>query len=89
MARRLPQLIILVSGAVLIGIGIVAISAQMISEFMHNSPVGRNMSAIEMFPGRASVSTSYVGIELVVIGAVLEMVGFIGSGPWKDRPNSK
>jgi uncharacterized membrane protein YecN with MAPEG domain len=87
MKHRLPQLIILISGAVLIGVGIVAICLQMLTQFMHGD-FGSGLSSLKAFPAQFEVSTSYVGIELVIIGAVLEMVGYMGTGPWKRPPNS-
>jgi len=36
----------------------------------------------------ASVSTTYVGLVMIVAGAFLEAVGFLGAGPWRNRSKS-
>jgi hypothetical protein len=36
--------------------------------------------------GQISVKTRFPGIELIAIGAVLQIVGFLGAQPWKGRP---
>ena len=88
MNRHWPQLIIVISGAVLIAVGILAICAQMYTEFMSGSFPG-GFSSLEAIPAHFKVSTSYVGIELVILGVVLEIVGYIGTGPWKKFTNSE
>jgi uncharacterized membrane protein len=86
MKRHWPQLIIVISGAVLIVMGMVAIGVQLFNQFMHND-FGGGFSRMDIVPPRAGLVTSYVGMELVVIGAVLEMVGYIGTAPWRKNSN--
>jgi uncharacterized membrane protein len=32
------------------------------------------------------LSTRFVGLEIIVVGAVLEIAGFLGVRPWKAKP---
>jgi hypothetical protein len=40
---------------------------------------------IEGAGAKASLKTTYVGLVLVVVGAVLEAIGFLASKPWKQQ----
>jgi len=33
----------------------------------------------------ASVNTTYIGLVMIVAGAFLESVGFLGAGPWRNN----
>jgi hypothetical protein len=77
-----PQHVVMFSGALLILIGIVATLAQLSGElglFGLNPP-----TIVEPARGRSAatsqfkVSTHYVGVELVVIGAALELGSLLG-----------
>jgi hypothetical protein len=80
--KSLPQHVVMFSGAALILIGIVASVAQLAGElglFGMNPPM-----IMEPASGRSAetsqfkVSTHYVGVELVVIGAALELGALLG-----------
>ena len=85
--RNLPQSIIMLSGVVLIVFGLTAIGFQMIADW--RKPAGTPPQAIGLSQSLTAsssqfqVTTHYVGMELVVIGAVLEIVGYLGLGPWR------
>jgi hypothetical protein len=83
---RWPQALIMASGATLIFVGIVAVCFQSYSEIMASpavtaSPLSQTLSAR---PTNFSVTTRFPGIELIIIGALLEIVGYVGTRPWKD-----
>jgi hypothetical protein len=64
-----PILLIMTSGAILIFVGVVLIILQIISEQNNVNLWTSNMSSLAA--GQLHVTTSYVGMELVVIGAAL------------------
>jgi hypothetical protein len=35
-------------------------------------------------PTNFTVTTRFPGIELIIMGALLEIVGYVGTRPWKD-----
>jgi hypothetical protein len=39
-------------------------------------------------PSELDITTRFPGLEFVVIGALLEMVGYLGNRPWKDPPQT-
>jgi hypothetical protein len=86
--KDLPQRIIMLSGVVLIVFGITAIGFQMIADWRMPANAEQQQS-LTANSSQFQVTTHYVGIELVVIGAVLEIVGYLGLGPWRksDGPN--
>jgi len=73
-----PKLIVIFSGLFLIIVGVGLIAVQFY--FQVSAPEiafpqrGANLEAAGV---KASVSTTYVGLILVVVGAFLEMVGYI------------
>ena len=84
MGSKLPAQIVLFSGALLILVGIFGAMAQLLGElqlFGLKVPVisepstGRTAEVQQKF----KVSTHYVGVELIVIGAVLELGALFGS----------
>ena len=90
--KTLPQRVVLFSGAVLILVGIIAAVAQLMGElqlFGMQAPAimepasGRNAQTPEF-----KVSTHYVGVELVVIGAALELGALLGVAFSKEPKNS-
>ena len=79
----LPSLIIILSGAVLITVGICLIVFQVIDERNSSGGWPGNMSSLGA--PQFSVKTSYVGMELVVVGAALEIAGFVGASLRRSR----
>ena len=91
MVRMLPQLIIMLTGAVLIAVGLIFIGMQ----FQNEARAGRLMSQpvdpmaqhILVDPKKGvDLTTRFVGLEIIIIGAVLEIAGFLGVRPWRTKP---
>jgi uncharacterized membrane protein len=83
--HRTPQLIIMLSGAVLIVAGLALIAVQFNQEVLISGsrPASRT---IETDPsGGLKLTTTYVGLVVVAIGALLETVGYLAGLPWR-RP---
>lgn len=87
--RLSPQRLIMLSGLLLIGFGLVAIASQVIYEFLHPPTVfpdgsvqSRVTQTLKLSPSQLLAETRFVGIELVAFGVMLQMVGFIGARPW-------
>jgi hypothetical protein len=89
-----PQALIMVSGAVLILCGVIAIMSQLIAETNYGQPresagtIRQQQQSITVSPGSLQASTRFVGIELVLIGALLEIVGYVSTVPWRNPPQS-
>jgi hypothetical protein len=85
-----PQATIMFSGLALIVVGILAIGVQLTAEFMVGAPrVVQQQQQIVVSPNQLDASTRFVGLELVVIGALLQIVGYVATLPWKgdsERP---
>lgn len=80
---RTPQLVIMVSGAALIVTGLVLITVQFYQEVLvlGSRPASRS---IETDPsGGLKLTTTYVGLVVVAIGALLETVGYLAALPWR------
>jgi uncharacterized membrane protein len=89
MIDRLPQIIIMLSGAALIIIGLVFVGIQFQHEWVPGfvpPPKG-----IETSPtGALELTTTHVGLIIIAIGACLEIVGYFAAMPRKHRlPHSK
>lgn len=81
---RMPQLIIMLSGAVLIVIGTVLVFVQLMHE-MNQPAFAPPTRALETTPtGGIQLSTTYVGLVVLAIGAALEIVGYVASTPWRN-----
>jgi uncharacterized membrane protein len=90
MTRGLPQLIIMISGAVLIAAGLFFVALQFQNETraarILSQPVDPMSQHMAVDPGKGvDLSTRFVGLEIVVVGAVLEIVGFLGLKPWTGK----
>jgi hypothetical protein len=84
---RWPQALIMISGATLILVGIIAVCFQSYSEIM--AAAGGTVEIqqpqqLSAQPTNFSVTTRFPGMELIIIGALLEIVGYVGTRPWKD-----
>jgi hypothetical protein len=79
--KFLPQHVVMLSGALLILIGIFAALAQLSGElglFGLQPPTIVEAGSRSAETSQFKVSTHYVGVELVVIGAALEMASLLG-----------
>jgi hypothetical protein len=77
-----PQILIMSTGTLLILCGIAMVAYQSYSEITSKHPGFPSQSAT-VAPGQISVTTRFPGIELVAIGALLQIVGYLGTQPWK------
>lgn len=78
------QLIIMLSGALLIVVGIGLIVAQMwIEVTIPTQEFARRGASLEGAGTKASVQTTYVGLIVLFVGAFLEIVGYVAGRPWK------
>ena len=77
---KLPQLIVMLTGAALIIAGVVII-------VLNPIPATSAGGTIDIALRDATVRTNHIGFALAFVGAVLEIVGFVGpklsSGFWK------
>lgn len=78
-----PQMMIMLTGAFLIIVGVGLIVFQMwvetTSPGIQFNPRSLN---IEGVGAKASITTTYVGLIIAAIGSVLEIVGYLASKPW-------
>jgi hypothetical protein len=94
MRNKLPQAILLWSGVILIVVGI---SGVIVQEILGPPPwnvpprsdaaLTRMANQLSASPQGFGVTTSYVGLELIIVGAVLEIAGYLGSVPWRRDSN--
>jgi hypothetical protein len=80
----------MLSGAILIAVGVVLIAVQ----FQHDLNIPNftpSPRILETSPtGGLKLSTTYVGLIVVGIGAALEIAGYVAATPWrKPTPHSK
>jgi hypothetical protein len=81
-----PQMLIMSSGALLILCGIAMVAYQGYSEITsQQSGFQQQQQTASVAPGQISVTTRFPGIELIAIGALLQIVGYLGTQPWKGR----
>jgi hypothetical protein len=82
------QTVIMLSGAILIVGGLILIGAQFWIEVSLSADApnfakrGANLEAAGV---TASVQTTYVGLVVLIVGAFLEVVGFIAARPWRGE----
>jgi hypothetical protein len=83
-----PQMLIMCTGTILILCGIAMVGYQGYSEIASpaTSQVQQQQQATVATSGEISVKTRFPGIELIAIGAVLQIVGYLGAQPWKRPP---
>ena len=80
------QLIVVCSGALLIVGGLSLIIAQFWLEASlaaDGPPIPSRSANIDAGGIAASLQTTYVGLVVLVVGAVLEIVGFLATSPWR------
>jgi hypothetical protein len=83
MKNNAPQLIIMLSGAALILAGIALIVWQMQHEFATPNFVPEGRSGTLNTSG-FTVTTTHDGIIISFVGALLEIIGYIGAVPWRS-----
>jgi hypothetical protein len=73
----------MVSGAVLIAVGIAFVAIQMYLAVYHPEiPFPERGASLANSALTATVKTTYVGLIMIVVGAFLETVGYLGERPW-------
>jgi hypothetical protein len=86
MNRRWPQALIMASGLLLIVIGVLAIGAQMLTELQPQTQhaLSPPPQTVAVSRDQLTASTRFVGLELVLVGALLEIVGYVATLPWRS-----
>lgn len=84
-SETLPQLIIMLSGAALMVVGVVLVIVQLTHELNTPGFAGSSRSLETTPTGGIKLSTTYVGLVILAIGAALEIVGYVASRPWSRR----
>lgn len=79
----------MVAGAFLIVAGVVLIAWQILIQ-SGEMPVdfGSRSINVEGFGAKGSLTTTYVGLIVIAIGALLETVGFLAFKPWQTGSSS-
>lgn len=85
MSNRMPQLVIMFSGAVLMVFGAVLVAIQFQAGLMSGEPPPSRSIAIDP-QGRIDLATTYIGAVIIAMGVFLEMVGYLATLPWR-RPD--
>jgi uncharacterized membrane protein len=83
-SREIAQLIVLLSGALLIVVGLVLVCWQF---YILASMPKPNFPDRELQVTQQAIHlrTTYVGLMVLVTGAVLEAVGYLSAFPWRVR----
>jgi len=85
-----PQATIMFTGAALIGLGILAIGLQLVVEIMDGALSRAPTSqSIAVSPNNLAAGTRFVGLELIIVGALLEIVGYLATKPWKAQSDQE
>jgi len=81
----MPQLIIIVSGAVLIVAGIVLVTFQMVVQLKRPKAkfASRSVDLGGPFKTKAALKTTYAGLVMILLGVVMEIVGYLATAPWR------
>jgi hypothetical protein len=87
---RWPQATIMFTGVALIALGILATGLQLAFEITSGSlPSGPPSQSITVSPNNLQAGTRFVGLELVIVGALLEIVGYLATKPWKGQTDQE
>jgi len=78
------QLIIMISGAVLLFAGLGMTAAQLATELEAKKFLMSNLSGFNAGKDGFNFTTSYVGLNLAALGTILEIVGYVASRPWRS-----
>jgi hypothetical protein len=83
-AIQRAQLIIMLSGALLIFVGIGLVIAQMwIEVTVPAHEFAKRGASFEGAGTKTEVHTTYVGLIVLYLGAFLEIIGYVTGRPWK------
>jgi uncharacterized membrane protein len=75
------------SGVALIAVGVILICVQIWLQVAVPAFQAPSRSlGVEGLGTKASVQTTYVGLVLVVLGAFLEIIGYLGARPRSESP---
>ena len=76
----------MLTGAFLIFVGVGFIAAQIWLQVISPETTfpSRGLD-VEGAGAKASLKTTYVGLVLVMVGAILEVIGFLADKPWKQQ----
>ena len=85
-AKVLSGLVVVLLGAFLIIAGVYMVFVQLEAELRPGSEVPTGGREIAASSESIKVSTDYVGVELVAIGAVLEIAALISLGAFTRKP---
>lgn len=79
------QLIIMISGAGLIIVGTILVVFQMILQvkFPEVRFPPREINVSGPFKTKAGLRTTYSGLVMIVVGALMEIIGYLATTPWK------
>lgn len=89
--KNIAHAVVLISGALLIVVGIAAACFQLAGEMSYGGltpPDIREPGARSGETPQFTFSTHYVGVELAFIGASMELIAFLGSAFSRRAPNS-
>ena len=86
---RIPQLIVMLSGAALLVAGLVLVVVQLAVEMNAPTFVPSTRSIETSATGGIKLRTTYVGLVVMAIGAALEIVGYVATVPWRSRADAK
>lgn len=83
MGRVTAQVIIMLSGAALIVVGVVLVVLQFQHQLSMPDFVPRTRSVRVQPTGAFDIKATHAGLVLVAIGAFLEAVGYMATVPWR------
>ncbi|TCL76165.1 hypothetical protein [Rhizobium sp. BK251] len=83
MKERWPQALIMMTGLMLVVLGVLAIGAQLLNEFYYPLDYAPQRQEMIVSPDELQAGTRFVGIELILVGALLEIVGYLATSPWR------
>lgn len=81
------QLVVVISGAALIVLGAILVVVQMIlqNRYPKAKHASRSLDVSGPFKIKAALKTTYVGLLMILLGIVLELVGYLATAPWKNH----
>ena len=88
--KNWPQATIMFSGTLLVLIGVLADCGQLYVELLilPKVPVQPRPNDIRVTTNEFSATTRFAGIELVIVGAMLQVIGYLGTVPWRKPEKS-
>ncbi len=90
--QQWPQAILVYTGLALIVIGVAAIGLQLSVELLGHAaavqPGQPPSQHLTVSPSQLEAATRFVGLELVLVGALLQIVGCLSTKPWKGESDA-